>query len=236
MSDVQRIGKYEVERELGSGAFGNVYLAYDRSMDRRVAVKVLKSLQDPSLAARFKAEARAAGGLVHENIVTIYEYAEDQNPQYMVMQYLDGRNLKELIGAHEPATLWEKLEIMSQAARGLDCAHQNHVVHRDIKPANIMVLKNGKAKILDFGIARLTQRDTTLTQSGYLIGTIPYMAPELFDGVEGDELCDIWAYGVVYYELLTGRHPFGDWEMTTAQWIQGIRKRHPGRFVQSVRG
>jgi len=224
---LQRIGKYEIKSEIGYGAFGFVYLAYDRSMDRQVAVKVLKAPDDPSQLARFRAEARSAGNLHHPNIVTIHEYGEEQNLHYIVMEFLDGRNLKDLMKSNEPATLWQKVDVMSQVAEGLECAHQHGVVHRDVKPANIVCLKDGKVKILDFGIARLTQRDTTLTQSGYLIGTIPYMAPELFDGDEGNKLCDIWAYGVVYYELLTGRHPFGNWDMTTAQWIKGIRNRQP---------
>ena len=126
------------------------------------------------------------------------------------MEYLEGEDLHEIISSRKPLTLLEKCNILSQVAEGLYCAHRHGVVHRDVKPANIMVLADGRVKIMDFGIARLTgNRDATrLTQQGSVIGTLLYMAPEQFAGGEVDALCDIFAYGVVYYEFLTGRHPF----------------------------
>ena len=203
-----RIGKYEIRGELGKGGFGHVYLGYDPAMDRQVAIKVLSSA-DPSLLARFRQEAMAAGNLHHKNIVTIHAFGEDQGTFFMVMEYLEGRDLHHVLADKTALSLVEKMRIMSQVAEGLQCAHQSGIVHRDVKPANIMVLSDGTVKVMDFGIARLTRDNSTrLTQSGFLIGTISYMAPEQLAGGEADVLCDIWAFGTIYYELLGGMHPF----------------------------
>jgi serine/threonine protein kinase len=206
---LERIGKYEIQREIGRGGFGHVYLGFDPTVGRSVAIKVMTAEGDPSMLSRFRTEATAAGNLRHENIVTVYDFGEDRGMFFMVMEYLNGRDLQHVIVSQESRTLIEKVRIMTQVAEGLHCAHQGGVVHRDIKPANIMLLQDGKAKIMDFGIARLTHDNSArLTQSGFLIGTVSYMAPEQFRGVEADVLCDIWSYGTIYYELLTGRNPF----------------------------
>jgi serine/threonine-protein kinase len=209
---IQRIGRYEITGKLGDGGFGTVYRGYDPDVKRVVAIKVLATQGDASLIHRFRSEAMTAGNLNHKNIVTIYEFGEENGVPFIAMQHLDGVDLQRIIDNKrqlESLTLLEKLEIMSETAQGLQCAHENGVVHRDIKPANIMRLKDGSVKIMDFGIARLTNTDATReTQTGFLIGTVKYMAPEQFKSPEVGALCDIWSYGVVCYELLTGVHPF----------------------------
>ncbi len=206
---LQRLGDYEVKFEIGRGAFGRVYLGFDPRVQRQVAIKVMSGDAEESMITRFRTEAAAAGNLDHENIVTVHGYGEDQGNHYLVMEYLKGQDLQQVIKKKQALTLLQKVNIMSQVAEGLRCAHLNGVVHRDVKPANIMVLTDGKVKIMDFGIARV-QRDggTRVTKYGLMIGTVSYMAPEQLTGSEADALCDIWAYGVIYYELLTGHHPF----------------------------
>jgi serine/threonine-protein kinase len=151
-----------------------------------------------------------AGNLGHKNIVTVYEYGTHEDRPFLAMEYLEGQDLHQIISSRAPLSLLNKCNIMSQVADGLYCAHQSGVVHRDMKPANIKVLPDGTAKIMDFGIARLTSAvdATRLTQQGFLIGTLRYMSPEQLAGAEFTALCDIFAYGVIYYELLTGKHPF----------------------------
>ena len=164
---------------------------------------------DPEILERFRAEAGTTGNLTHNNIVTVYEYAEHEGMPYLAMELLEGRTLQKLIDEHEPLTLLEKVDIMSQIAEGLAAAHDRGVIHRDIKPGNIMVLPSGTAKIMDFGIARVMDRDSTRrTRQGDLVGTILYMSPEQFQGLDPDRLSDVFAYGVMFYELLTGEHPF----------------------------
>jgi serine/threonine-protein kinase len=204
-----RIGKYEIRDELGKGGFGQVYLGLDPTMDRLVAIKVLSAGGDSSLLIRFQTEATAAGNLNHKNIVTVYEFGEDNGMFFLAMEYLAGQDLQKTIDAAGSRSILDKMRIMTQIAEGLLCAHQAGVVHRDVKPANVMLLPDGLVKIMDFGIARLTKENSArLTQTGYLIGSVSHMAPEQFRGVEADVLCDIWAYGTIYYELLTGKNPF----------------------------
>lgn len=206
---IERIGRYQIRGELGKGGFGRVYLAFDPTVERQVAIKVLDAGADRSLADRFHTEARAAGNLHHKNIVTVHEFGEEAGKQFLVMEYLEGQDLHEVIVRKRPLTLLERIEIMSQVAEGLHYAHRHGVVHRDVKPANIMLLVDRSVKIMDFGIARLIrQTSARLTQSGYMVGTASYMAPEQFRDAEIDALCDIWAYGVIYYQLLTGQNPF----------------------------
>lgn len=204
-----RIGKYEIRDELGKGGFGQVYLGLDPTMDRLVAIKVLSAGGDSSLLIRFQTEATAAGNLNHKNIVTVYEFGEDRGMFFLAMEYLAGQDLQKVIDSAASRSILDKMRIMTQIAEGLLCAHQGGVVHRDVKPANIMLLPDGTVKVMDFGIARLTRENSArLTQTGYLIGSVSHMAPEQFRGVEADVLCDIWAYGTIYYELLTGKNPF----------------------------
>jgi len=205
---MQQIGKYRITGELGRGGFGVVYRGFDAAVGRDVAIKVLSSQSDPDHIRRFHAEAMTAASFHHKNIVVIHEFGEDNGIQYLVMEYLKGTNLQELIKRKVPLTTLEKLRIMSEVAQGLKCAHEHGVIHRDVKPANIMRLEDRSVKIMDFGIARLLTVEGRLTQAGLVVGTPQYMAPEQFQTGDVDVLCDIWAYGVVLYELLSGINPF----------------------------
>lgn len=209
-STFKRFGKYEIQAELGRGGFGRVFRAFDPTVGRLVAIKILSSEAGTVMLTRFRNEAMAAGNLRHENIVTIYEFGEENEAPFIAMEYLEGEDLQETIRSRRKLTLLEKIEIMTQAAAGLECAHRSGVVHRDVKPANIRLLRDGRVKILDFGIARLIRDDggARLTHQGHVLGTLLYMAPEQVMGADTDALCDIFAYGVVFYELLTGQHPF----------------------------
>ncbi len=206
---MQRIGRYEVQVELGRGGFGRVYRAFDPTMGRMVAVKTLTAGGDPELLLRFRNEAASAGKLHHKNIVTIYDFGEHEGEPYIVMELLEGEDLQRLIASHRHLSLVQKMQIMAEVAQGLQHAHSHGVVHRDVKPANIMVLPTGSVKIMDFGIALVTHAaGTRLTRTGMLPGTLRYMAPEQFRGATNDPLSDIFSYAITYYELLTGVHPF----------------------------
>jgi outer membrane protein assembly factor BamB/tetratricopeptide (TPR) repeat protein len=204
---IQRVGRYEITGNIGSGGSGHVYSALDRTVGRVVAIKMLNAPGDADLVRRFRAEAKTVANLHHKNIVTVHEYGEEDGIPYLVMEYLNGTTLQELI-RQRSLSLLEMLEIMTEVAEGLHYAHEHGVTHRDVKPANIMRLTGGSVKIMDFGIARLgAQSATQLTQSGLLIGSLMYMAPEQFNGT-ADALTDVFGYGVTFYELLTGKNPF----------------------------
>ncbi len=206
---ISRIGKYIVEAELGRGGFGRVYRAFDPDVKRQVAIKVLIAEPDPELLKRFEVEVGTTGNLRHKNIVTLYECGEQSGVPYLVMELLEGQPLEAVIKERVVLPLVEKVRIMRQVAEGLAYAHIQGVIHRDVKPANIMLLRDGSIKIMDFGIARVVNKRTMVTREGYIVGTVPYMAPELFEPAsKADEQTDVFAYGVVYYELLTGKHPF----------------------------
>ena len=207
VASITRIGRYEVQSEIGRGAFGRVFRAYDPVTRRNVAIKVLLADNDPDVLARFFLEVQATAKLKHKNIVTIYDFNE--TPPYIVMELLEGESLQQIIAHHASLSLLEKVRILVQAAEGLACAHKNGIVHRDIKPANIMVLPGGDVKIMDFGIARVSgETEARRTRQGDLIGTILYMSPERIQGAEADPCSDIFSLGAVGYELITGKHPF----------------------------
>ncbi|HLK62778.1 MAG TPA: protein kinase [Bryobacteraceae bacterium] len=201
-----RIGRYEITGTIGSGGSGQVYSALDRTVGRVVAIKVLSAPGNPDLVRRFQAEAKTVANLHHKNIVTVHEYGEENGVPYLVMEYLDGTTLQELI-RRQSLSLLEKVEIMTEVAEGLQYAHECGITHRDVKPANIMQLTDRSVKIMDFGIARWGESATRLTQTGLLIGSIMYMAPEQFSGT-ADALTDVFAYGVTFYELVTGVNPY----------------------------
>jgi TonB family protein len=205
---LKRIGKYEVLRELGRGAMGVVYQARDPSIGRLVALKTITSavVTGTDHFDRFRREAQAAGGLHHPNIVTIYEMGAEDSVPYLVMEYLDGEGLDHLIERRAALPFLEKFGYIVQLCRALQHAHENGVVHRDVKPANIVVKRDGTIRVVDFGIARLV--DTTRTQTGVVMGTIGYMSPQQLHGQRADERSDIYAAGVVAYELIGGRRPF----------------------------
>ncbi|MEO3475780.1 serine/threonine-protein kinase, partial [Roseomonas sp. CAU 1739] len=203
--------KYEVHGTLGAGAMGTVYDAVDRIIERRVAIKVVNrpNESDPEAVeahARFRREAQAAGRLSHPNIVGVYDYGENATQAWIVMELVEGGSLKGRLDKQERFPVPEIVRIMGEVCAGLHYSHQRGVVHRDIKPGNIMMTTDGQVKIADFGIARL--ENSSMTQVGTLIGTPSYMAPEQFRGEPVDLRADIWAAGVMLYQLLTGEKPF----------------------------
>ena len=210
---MQYLGKYEIISEIGRGAMGAVYKARDPLIDRLVALKTITggSSAQSNLLDRFYQEARSAGALQHPNIVTIYELGHEKNTPFIAMEYLQGDSLDRIIEQKPVLPLSVKLGYIVRVCDALAYAHQHNVIHRDIKPANIMVTKEGVVKVVDFGIARLT--DMSMTQPNMMIGSRAYMSPQLYKGERADARSDIWAVGVTLYELLGYRRPFvGDSE------------------------
>lgn len=209
-----KIGKYEIIEEIGRGAMGVVFKAYDPLIRREVAIKVLMqgALVLPEIKERFYREAQSVGMLYHENITIVHDIGEIDGKPYLVMEYLSGTDLRALIANKASLALSQKLEYFKQICRGLQFAHAKGVVHRDIKPENIKILPDGKVKIMDFGIARPEASD--LTQTGTMLGTPCYMSPEQIKGGKVDKRADIFALGVVLYELLLYKKPF-DGQMAT---------------------
>jgi serine/threonine protein kinase len=211
MADPEKIGKYRIDGVLGKGAMGVVYKGFDPGIERTVAIKtVRKDLVDPDLAvqvmARFKNEAKAAGRLLHPNIVSVYEYGEDDANAFIAMEYVDGAGLREYLNRKATFDLGQIVAIVSQVLEALDFAHERGVVHRDVKPANLILTASGAVKVADFGIARI---DTSnLTNAGMVMGTPSYMSPEQCQGKDIDRRSDLFSTGVVLYELLTGEKPF----------------------------
>ena len=205
---MERIGRYELRDKLGQGGMGVVYRAFDTLLHRVVAVKVISATIDdnPDLRERFFREARAAGQLSHRNIITIHDLGEHEGVPYLAMEYLEGEDLQRRMAGHDRLSLSHKLDLAIEVCQGLEFAHNHNVVHRDIKPANIYITDNGTVKLLDFGLARLVTSE--LTHSNMMMGTLNYMAPEQVRGERADHRSDIFATGVVLYELLSGRKAF----------------------------
>ncbi|MBE7423432.1 MAG: serine/threonine protein kinase [Zoogloeaceae bacterium] len=211
MTDLKKLGKYEIRGELGQGAMGIVYDGFDPMIGRRVALKTVRRDQldraeVEEILARFKREAQAAGRLNHPNIVQIYEYGEDEGTAFIAMEFVEGRELKDHFDAEERFSMAEISRIMGQLLEALDYSHKNGVVHRDVKPANIILLKDGTVKVADFGIARV--ESSNLTQAGSVLGTPSYMSPEQFMGQTVDGRSDLFSAGVILYQFLTGEKPF----------------------------
>ena len=206
-----RLGKYTVEGVLGKGAMGVVYKALDPVIERSVALKTIrKDSIEPDVAvqfmARFRNEARAAGRLLHPNIVAIYEYGEDTNHAFIAMEYVEGNSLREYLARGARFEERDIVSIMSQLLDALDYAHKRAVWHRDVKPANIIIMGNGRIKLADFGIARIESSDRTL--ANVIMGTPGYIAPEHYLGQPTDHRIDIFSAGVLFYVLLAGQAPF----------------------------
>jgi serine/threonine-protein kinase len=211
MSEITKLGKFQIRRELGKGAMGVVYEGHDPMIDRVVALKTIRAenLQGEDAQeqlARFRREAQAAGRLTHPNIVGIYDFGEDAGTYYIAMEFVKGRELQSYLEASERFALHDIARIMGQLLEALDYSHRQGVVHRDIKPSNIIILADGTAKVADFGIARL--ESSNLTQAGMVLGTPSYMSPEQFMGQTVDGRSDIFSAGVILYQLLTGEKPF----------------------------
>jgi len=208
---LRQLGRYEILSELGQGAMGVVYKARDPVLDRMVAIKTINlNLPKDELAeyeARFYHEARAAGGLNHPNVVTIYDIGKSDRVAYMAMEFLEGEELRQTLAPGQPLPIAQALDVAAQVADGLAYAHERHVVHRDIKPANIMIVRDGLVKITDFGIARMRTAEVK-TMTGMILGSPKYMSPEQVAGKRADHRSDIFSLGVLLYEMVTGQAPF----------------------------
>ena len=207
-----RVGKYPIRELVGKGAMGIVYRGYDPVIKRDVAIKTIrKELTDDddqteAMSGRFRREAQAAGTLNHPGIVSVYEYGEDERHAYIAMEFIEGRSLREYLTNGAVFDEHDSVSIMSQVLDALDFAHEHFVWHRDIKPANILVMKSGRIKLSDFGIARIESADRTTTN--VIMGTPGYIAPEVYLGGQIDHRVDIFAAGVLFYYLLAGKAPF----------------------------
>jgi serine/threonine protein kinase len=218
----ERIGRYQVIERIGRGAMGVVYRARDEAMGREVALKVLTAdiEDDPDIRTRFLREAEAAARLSHPNIITIFDVGEEGERFFIVMELLRGATLKDFLKQGDGVRLERKVDLMVQLAAGLGAAHNASVYHRDIKPGNVFVRADGLLKILDFGVARLAS--SSMTASGFIVGTPDYMSPEQARGAEVDGRSDIFSLGGVFYFMLTGRKPFPASDLPTLfHQIQG---------------
>ena len=211
---MENIGKYKIEEKIGVGGFGEVFKGYDPFIKRHVAVKTCSS-EDGEIKDRFFREAEIAGNLHHKNITTVFDFGVHEGLPYLIQEYLTGEDLDAKIKRRDFLPYPEKLYYLLQVARGLAHAHSKGVIHRDIKPANIRILEDGTTKIMDFGIARLAQQESGLTKTGMTVGTAAYLAPEQVRGAPVDLRTDVFSYGVMAYELLTGERPFQGEQIST---------------------
>lgn len=244
---MKKIGKYEILSILGKGAMGIVYKALDPDIDRQVAIKTIRfdlaseETDNEEIMQRFIREAQAAGKLTHPNIITIFDVGREEDLTYIVMQFIEGPSLQRLIAHGEKFTVPEVTKLMEQVCSGLDFAHQHGIVHRDIKPGNILLDKNRRPYICDFGVARVDT--STLTQSGTAVGTPSYMSPEQVMGKKVDKRSDIFSVGCILYEFLTGRRPFEAESITTVIYkiineeppsLNEVKKGLPAGFAKVI--
>ena len=201
--------RYEIEKLVGEGGMANVYLARDTILDRKVAVKVLRGdlAGDEKFVRRFQREALSASSLSHPNIVEIYDVGEDEGNFYIVMEYIEGKTLKQLIKKRGVLSLPEAIDIMLQLLDALASAHDSYIIHRDIKPQNIMIKESGLVKITDFGIA-MALNSAQLTQTNSVMGSVHYLPPEQASGKGSTIRSDIYSLGILMFEMLTGKVPF----------------------------
>ncbi|OKP82611.1 Stk1 family PASTA domain-containing Ser/Thr kinase [Paenibacillus sp. P32E] len=202
-------GRYQVIERIGGGGMALVYRAHDILLNRNVAIKVLRNqfVHDEEFIRRFRREAQSAASLSHPNVVSIYDVGQEDEIHYIVMEYVEGKNLNEIIKERAPLQVDESIRIASQICDALDHAHQNQIIHRDIKPHNILIGRNGRVKVTDFGIARAVT-STTITQTGSVVGSVHYFSPEHAKGVATGEKSDLYSLGIVLYQMLTGVLPF----------------------------
>lgn len=240
------LGRYELREKIGAGGMGEVYLAHDTQLDRRVALKVLLAefTSDEERVQRFKLEAKAASALNHPNIITIHEVGESEGQLYIATEFVDGDTLRDKISAGN-LSLPGCIKIAEQVADAISAAHEAHIVHRDIKPENIMIRRDGYAKILDFGLAKPTPNhkpgdeaatmQMVQTQAGLVMGSVRYMSPEQARGKKTDERTDVWSLGVVLYEMVTGRNPFeGETVSDSLAALIHVEPEPIENFVQGV--
>src|SRR5437764_10631970 len=223
--------RYELEELVGTGGMSSVFRAHDRLLDRKVALKILHQqyTDDDEYVERFRHEARAVAALSHPNIVTVIDRGEHGERQFIVFEYVEGENLRRWIERRGPAPVTTALELAIQVARGLSFAHQQGLVHRDVKPQNVLLNGDGQAKVTDFGIARSLDMKHGMTQTGTVLGTSDYIAPEQAQGQQVDEHTDVYSLGVVLYELLTNEVPF------PGENFVAVAMRHINEAPPSVR-
>jgi serine/threonine-protein kinase len=224
-----------IVRKIGAGGMADVYLAEDQELGRRVAIKILNNrhANDVQFIERFRREAKNAAALNHPNIVSIYDRGEAEDTYYIAMEYLDGRSLKELIVGRGPAPVNVGVEYARQILSALRFAHRHGIVHRDIKPHNVLVDREGRVKVTDFGIARAGT--SQMTEAGSIVGTAQYLSPEQARGGEVDQRSDLYSLGIVLYELLTGQTPFdGDTPVEIAMKHLSATPRPPSQIRRDV--
>src|SRR5437667_5985155 len=241
-----RLGRYEIRSQIGAGGMGDVYLAQDTTLDRKVALKILpeKVAANERRMLRFVQEAKAASALNHPNIITIHEIGTEPGAHFIATEFIDGETLRHHM-APAPLMITEAIEIALQVASALSSAHAAGIIHRDVKPENIMLRRDGIVKVLDFGLAKLTERwradevdrdaatrAMVQTEPGTVMGTTAYMSPEQARGAEVDTRTDVWSLGVVLYEMVTGKEPFKS--ETASDTNAAILKTEPPTLSQLV--
>jgi serine/threonine-protein kinase len=235
--------RYQILSRLGEGGMGVVYLALDRKLNRQVAWKVLPThlSNNEVLRQRLVREARATARLNHPHIVAVYDVGADKKECFISMEYIKGNNLRKLLQEHQTLAILQALRYSMQIADALSLAHRENIIHRDIKPENIMITTDGdSAKVMDFGLARLAD-ESSLTREGSLMGSLPYMAPEQIKGKEVDSRTDIYALGIMMYELLAGCTPFVGGNILAQHLhnepppLEASRPEVPGQFREVIR-
>ena len=223
--------RYEILDRIGSGGMADVYKGKDHKLNRYVAIKVLKSdfRSDETFIKKFLSEAQAAAGLMHPNVVNVYDVGQDRGVYYMVMELVEGITLKEYIEKKGRLSAKETISISIQMVTGIQAAHNQHIIHRDIKPQNIIISKDGKVKVTDFGIARATTSSNTISTS--VMGSVHYTSPEQARGGVVDEKSDIYSAGISMYEMVTGHVPF-DGESTVTVAIKHLQEDIMSRIVE----
>lgn len=234
---LETIGKYKIKRELGKGAMGVVFEGVDPFIERAVAIKVIKKsdldgVSEQDILSRFLREAQAAGRLTHSNIVSVYEYGEDGDTAFIAMEYVEGADLKKYLDDEHHFSVEEAINITCQLLEALDYSHRSGVIHRDIKPSNVIITSAKQVKVADFGIAKL--ESSQLTQVGTMMGTPAYMSPEQIQDFATDNRVDLYAAGVIFYELLTGMRPFSGSPITIMHQVVHVEPKHPHLVNPSI--
>src|SRR5271170_2033567 len=231
MSKVEIAGRYRLESRLGFGGMSTVHLALDLRLERQVAVKLLAEhlAEDPAFVSRFQREAQAAARLVHPNIVQVFDSGRDDRTEqyFIVMEYIEGASGAEILREQGWVEVADALSIIEQACEGLDYAHRHGVVHRDVKPGNLLRAREGQVKLADFGIAKATEQ-SSITQVGSVLGTAAYLAPEQARGEDAGPSADLYALGVVTYQLISGRLPYEATSLTELALKQ--QSEHPPKL------
>ncbi len=234
------LGKYQIQRELGAGGMGTVYLAIDSALRRTVALKVLhkERAANETLVRRFEAEAQAAAQLKHENIVTVYDAGQCDGHLFIALEFVDGTDIHELVAKRGSIPLKRSLGYVKQVALALDHLHKRGIVHRDIKPSNLLMTKDGVVKLTDLGLARAVDESmqSNITREGTTVGTVDYMAPEQARNSQSADIrSDIYSLGCTWYQMLTGEPPFPEGSVTNKLYSHISKPRpDPRAFNQTV--